>query len=299
MYEDGLPPPPRNSRVAQRKAAQDNRRNGRNRRDSALTDPDATLRRFSRISAELDPAAHRHIPLAPFVICISAAVLLIGFMNFGGFAVTPPPLAAFTTAAPHAQNVLADAVAPVPSARPTAVGASENAAAPRIQLPAMDDASMQPANGALIHLDSQAAELLNRWGGATGALCQVRLSDGREPWVPCWRIGQPDATPAPTTIPVPTSPPPPPPTNTPAPPCASASGIHGQFQQCGWDPGLQATVEAQAGATLHLAPPPTVCASSGQVQVCGVTGPATLQNQADSLNAATQAAAPAPIQTIR
>lgn len=287
MYD--LPPPPRNSTVVRQNAAPNRAR----RSDPALQDPNDVLRTFTRHSGAPDPVAHRNIPIAPFVIGFTVFAFIAGFFGFGGGALfhTTSPSPLVRTPSPADQT----STPPTPqvTAPPSATG--------QIILPAMDDASMQATNGTLIHLDPQSAELLYRWGGVTGALCQVRLGDGREPWVPCWRLNMPDATPAPTPLPLPTNPPAPlPPSNTPAPPCASASGQNGQFTQCGWEPGLRSTVEALAGPELEIAPPPTMCASSGAVTVCDVTGPATLQNQADSFNKQTADAAPAPpAQTIR
>lgn len=288
-----LPPPPRNSTAAKNANTPASRRS----LDRALTDPDAVLRDFTRRGGAPDPAVHRNIPVAPFVIVFSAFALIAGFFGFGGGTLFTTPIA------PHlAHNQL-----PIQTITATEVPVADATSAPDAQqlgmitLPAMDDASLQATNGTLIHIDRQTAELLYRWGGATGALCQVRLSDGRMPWVPCWRLGLPDATPMPTPLPLPTNPPPPPaPSATPAPPCASAQGQNGQFTQCGWDAGLQATVNALAGPALEIAPPPTVCATSGNVQVCGIGAITTFQNQADSFNAQTAAAAPAPpAQTIR
>lgn len=134
-------------------------------------------------------------------------------------------------------------------------------------------------------------------GMRQGERCNIRLpgdgpqsSNGGQLWVNCELIGEPPATP------VPTSPPPPPPTWTPVPqpPCFYAEGLNGKFERCGWE-WTQEQVQSLAGPPL-TGPPPTVCVASDDqtVTICGVGGPATMKLYANATAEAQAHPTPTP-----
>ncbi len=220
-------------------------------------DPMGTLTRFVRRKGMPDPAAHLALPLGPIVATVAVAVLLaaVAPLLFGGLSRSPSPMA-------HGEERLAMTETGIPAsfALPSPLGVPRPTDGG--MLPAMDDASLAPFNGQLIHLDAQRYTDMERWSGATGALCHVRLADGREPWVPCWRLGKPDATPMPWVSPSPVAVFVPAPTSTSLPPtvCAVVMGI----ARCGYDldaleqdarAAYQATVQGNAGVEVVTASP--------------------------------------------